>query len=361
VTRVTGHHPAVNVPECVVRLRSVDEPVHAGVFTKQAAHFLDASMLEGLNVLVADGTQAGGEAAVRRAHNARRDRDNRLVGNRPKIKKRVWFLSGLFASALIVAVGKLGWVSSVNRWAMNWHAGQWSALAGWVTVGVYLALGYFAWRQLRQVRELRDEEARPYVIVDVAARSVVLYVSIRNIGKTPAYNVRITFDHPLESTRKTRADFMSVPVFAAPIPMLAPNREIQVLFDSATELLNAPNIRLTYEVSVSYEGLHGRLYVDPPAPLDFSHLRSVAVDPPGISDIAYAVRDIGKEIRKWTDGSSGLLTMNVDRASYMSRRDRRWVRRSARRMRKQGWRAYLRWHLDRIRTIYGWDALSDDD
>jgi pilus assembly protein CpaF len=50
---------AVNIRKFAVGLRSLDELVSVGTLTEQAARFLDASVVAGLNVLVSGGTQAG--------------------------------------------------------------------------------------------------------------------------------------------------------------------------------------------------------------------------------------------------------------------------------------------------------------
>ena len=56
---VTGRHLAVNIRKFVVRAESLDELVRLDTLTPQAARFLEAAVLVGLNVLVAGGTQAG--------------------------------------------------------------------------------------------------------------------------------------------------------------------------------------------------------------------------------------------------------------------------------------------------------------
>jgi pilus assembly protein CpaF len=49
----------VNIRKFVLSASSLDELVHLGTVTAQAAHFLEASIAAGLNVIVAGGTQAG--------------------------------------------------------------------------------------------------------------------------------------------------------------------------------------------------------------------------------------------------------------------------------------------------------------
>jgi pilus assembly protein CpaF len=56
---ITPEHWAVNVRKFVVRASHLDELVGLGTLTTQAAKFLDACVVAGLNILVSGGTQAG--------------------------------------------------------------------------------------------------------------------------------------------------------------------------------------------------------------------------------------------------------------------------------------------------------------
>jgi pilus assembly protein CpaF len=59
IPNITRRHMAVNIRKFAVGLRSLDELVGAGSLTEQAGRFLEASVVAGLNVLIAGGTQAG--------------------------------------------------------------------------------------------------------------------------------------------------------------------------------------------------------------------------------------------------------------------------------------------------------------
>ncbi len=50
---------AVNIRKFVLQAHSLDELVALSTLTAQAARFLEAAVVSGLNVLVAGGTQAG--------------------------------------------------------------------------------------------------------------------------------------------------------------------------------------------------------------------------------------------------------------------------------------------------------------
>ena len=56
---ITRAHWSVNIRRFVVRPAHVHDLVTTGTLTPQAAHFLDAAVISGLNVIVAGGTQAG--------------------------------------------------------------------------------------------------------------------------------------------------------------------------------------------------------------------------------------------------------------------------------------------------------------
>lgn len=56
---ITREHWAVNIRKFVLTAHSLDELVGLGTLTAQAARFLEAAVVSGLNILVAGGTQAG--------------------------------------------------------------------------------------------------------------------------------------------------------------------------------------------------------------------------------------------------------------------------------------------------------------
>jgi pilus assembly protein CpaF len=59
IPSITRKHWAVNIRKFVLGLTSLDELVDVGSLTDQAARFLEASVVAGLNLLIAGGTQSG--------------------------------------------------------------------------------------------------------------------------------------------------------------------------------------------------------------------------------------------------------------------------------------------------------------
>ena len=56
---ITRQHWSVNIRKFVVRATQLEDLVALGTLTRQAAAFLEAAVVSGLNILVAGGTQAG--------------------------------------------------------------------------------------------------------------------------------------------------------------------------------------------------------------------------------------------------------------------------------------------------------------
>jgi hypothetical protein len=96
--------------------------------------------------------------------------------------------------------------------ATDWAAV--TAWAAWATVAVYVVLGIFAWIQVLQARRLREEQARPFVIVDFEPGFLV-YLTVENIGRTMARDVTIRFDKPLASTSQGRVRSTSLRCFVS--------------------------------------------------------------------------------------------------------------------------------------------------
>lgn len=121
----------------------------------------------------------------------------------------------------------------------------------------------FTYVQIRNARTARREQERPFVIVDIfRSRTVLFRMEIKNIGKTVARDVALTFEPELKSTldddnRRVR----NVPILARGTPALAPGRSHTLLLDSAPERIKSdlPN---EYDVTVSYASFDGHEYTE---------------------------------------------------------------------------------------------------
>lgn len=231
-------------------------------------------------------------------------------------------------------------------------------VAAWAAVStavIYIVLGIFAFRQVSEAKALRMEQSRPYVIVDFSFRQFLIYLEVKNIGKTPARNVVIRFDQPLQTTLSRPRELDESPLLTKPIAMLAPERSIRVLFDVAHERLSREDMPLSYGVTSTYEDQHGRKYRDPEATLDLSPYVGSALDPKSLPDLVDEVEKIRKELAKWTDGSRGVLVQGTDRDKRVRRQDRwHWRQKAASVRKTEGWVSWIRWLVERQLRRYGW-------
>jgi hypothetical protein len=220
------------------------------------------------------------------------------------------------------------------------------ALAACATVVIYIVLGLFAWRQVGEARKLREEQARPFVIVDFEPGFLV-YLTVENLGRTMARDISIDFDKPLESSLEGSREIDESPLFRQPIPTLPPGKKIRVLFDQFNDRLDA-KLPLAYEVTISYRGPTGNNPWEDTYRLDLGMYLGSQLPPKGLPELVAGVENIRKEIGTLKD--SGILVNTIDKR----RQDRIATRRmNAYILRQRGRRALARSLWDQALRRYG--------
>jgi len=159
---------------------------------------------------------------------------------------------------------------------------QVSAIAALITAVVAIIALTFAWKQVAESKELREQQSRPYVVVDFRYRSALAVLSIENIGSTVASDIAISVERPFESTIPG-VDPMGTHVMREGIPMLVPGRRIEILFDSVITRFES-DLPMTYEVAVSYAGYRNTIYRDIYV-LDFDHVKETLMAERSTSEI----------------------------------------------------------------------------
>lgn len=109
-------------------------------------------------------------------------------------------------------------------------------------------------KTLLEMKESRDQEVAPYVVAyfDVILESHLIYLVIKNIGKSIATDVQVIFDPPLKSGSFDIGD--SVLLKDGKVASLPPSYEIRALFDTAINLYGSQELPLIYSVRISYRG-----------------------------------------------------------------------------------------------------------
>lgn len=131
---------------------------------------------------------------------------------------------------------------------------EWAALWGFLSLLVTIVAATVALLQFGSYIREREERARPYLQADFEFRSILLDVVVKNISGSPATNVTIVADPPIESTLADRTAVMShVTSSAYGISQLAPGRDIRWFLDRAPDYYGDPTKPRQYTVTLSYD------------------------------------------------------------------------------------------------------------
>lgn len=213
-------------------------------------------------------------------------------------------------------------------WLEWWTVERVVALATTGQLLVLVAAALYARAQVREARELRRDEARPYVVVDLEPdRPPFMNLVVANLGRTMARNVRIETDPPLDSSvyRSGPVELAKLRLFSEGIPSLAPGKRIVLLFDQMAHRAEA-DLPETYRVRLTYDWDGGdpireelRLDLDLYRPL-----RRIRLDT--VHDVNLTLDKIRRLLDKWSAGfEGGLLVLSPGDKRRRDGEFRAWV------------------------------------
>jgi hypothetical protein len=186
-----------------------------------------------------------------------------------------------------------------------WTAERVVALATAGQLLVLILAAFYAGAQVREARKLRQEQARPFVVVDFEPeQSPFVELVVANLGKTMARNVRIKVEPPLESSLDTVVPIAKLKMFTEGIPSLAPGKRMVTLFDSMADR-NERNLANSYQVQLSYDWDGGDPITDTQRlDLDLYRYR-MSVTRHTIHDVNKTLDKIRGLLDKWSAGFEG--------------------------------------------------------
>lgn len=188
-------------------------------------------------------------------------------------------------------------------------AEEWTAIGTVATALIALGAAIFALLQVHELRRTREEQARPFVVVDIQpgkAWSNLLDLIVENIGTTAAHNVKIMFDPPLLQTKDDGYPIGESVLLTEGVAMLPPGRRIRAFFDASHERSKS-DLPMRYDVTVALEDARGRRQPDQRYVIDLRYLYGLTeVREYGLHDAAKSMREIEKAVRKWADASGRL-------------------------------------------------------
>lgn len=183
-----------------------------------------------------------------------------------------------------------------------WTADTWAGLQ----FGVLVAAIFVAWRQLAEARRLREEQTRPFVVVDLEPDDFLFMIVVSNLGPSMARDVRITIDPPLTSSVKQH-ELDKIKMFQEPILSLAPSRRVRTILDSAHERdrEKSPDV---YDVRVTYTDDTGRRNFTEHQVLDLGlYWDTSEIRRKSVHHVAEQLKTLVAEVSKWTANMPGGL------------------------------------------------------
>ena len=194
-------------------------------------------------------------------------------------------------------------------WPWEWSASAWSSL----TFVVLVVAAVLTWRQVKEAQRVREDQSRPFVLIDFLLFEVAIEIRIANIGSTLARDVRFEFDRPLESTQDGN-DWKvgALNIVTSGIPSLAPGREIPLFFDLFPARIKA-GLPLTYSVQVSYSDAYRKRRYSEQMVLDLeAFLGTGAVTRNGLHEVHKELKSIATTIHRWSDRSGLKVLTRAD-------------------------------------------------
>jgi hypothetical protein len=172
-------------------------------------------------------------------------------------------------------------------------------------------------KSVLEMREQRDTEIAPYIVAYLDGQGVVngiLYLVIKNTGKTVAKNVKVIFDPPLQTKFP---DFLNKVLPQNGIPSIPPGYEIKTILDNFITYKNTGP--MAFDVTVIYSGGISDKLREDKYHLDLEIFRgivySVENKPPSetakaIKELNSSIESVVEELRKIdvviSEGSKGV-------------------------------------------------------
>ncbi|HEX7938866.1 MAG TPA: hypothetical protein VF483_07710 [Gemmatimonadaceae bacterium] len=180
-----------------------------------------------------------------------------------------------------------------------------------MTAAIYVAILIYAIKQVGEAKRLRRAQTRPFIVVDVEP-GFLLYLTITNIGKTLARNVRFEFPRPLEAAVEKPWEVTEAPLLRNGVPSFPPGKRYRLFFDSFQQRVERGDLPMEYEVVVGYEDDEKHPYEDRYI-LDLNSIMHTSPEEKGLPELVKQTKEIATTLKKWTDGGRGLLVHARDR------------------------------------------------
>jgi len=143
-----------------------------------------------------------------------------------------------------------------------------TAITNWLALALVSVTAVYAWVTFRilranealvaEMKEQRDSEVRPYVVVWVEIRTEtnLIYLFVKNVGRSAAENLRLSIDRNFyqDGNKAGGRNIRSWAAFANPIEDFPPGTQLQFLLGTGPGLLEQAEPLLTVSAEYSFRG-----------------------------------------------------------------------------------------------------------
>lgn len=190
--------------------------------------------------------------------------------------------------------------------------------------------------QVRQIVRSRDEQSRPYVVIDMRAvgSSGLVEIYVRNFGATLARDIRLSSDPPLVATSSDDPTDWKFQMFET-LPMLVPGQEWSTIWEDVAANRYASELPLRHTVTVTYRNAQGRSLAPTICVLDWeAHRWRMFRVQRDVHDLVEEVTKARKVVETFRDGKAG-MAVNIRDADARDHRRQEALRDQVSRFRKR--------------------------
>jgi hypothetical protein len=181
---------------------------------------------------------------------------------------------------------------------------------------VLVVAAVVAWRQVREARELRLEQNRPFVVVDFdldESKGYLIFFEVTNMGTSLARDVQFEIDPPLESAIDVAVDKLKM--INEGIATLPPGKKLRTFFDmSFRRNENRPDLPMNHKATVRYADEKRKRHFTETYDLDLDQYMNMQfVTKRGLHDIYEQLEKTRRVMEKWGwGGGRGLVAMTPE-------------------------------------------------
>ncbi len=128
----------------------------------------------------------------------------------------------------------------------------------------------FTWEMLQRIETQNYLEKRPYVIADFYKERQVLKIYIKNIGKTPAKNVKVILQ-PDIITFENKS--INQTLFENPVQFFPPGKKVETAINSRNDFFKNEKNR-NYQIKIHYEDVASNNKFNEVIDIDLDHLEN---------------------------------------------------------------------------------------